>query len=211
MPALDLRLSMASFLAGPRSAFQEDDRKDLAMLAVLSDRALPSEVRVASMAEWLRAYGVHRIPGVTASGLASIVIAYADDRSLGRDVGMTIPELLNEFDQLRSKFKLYLHTVAPAAERRAIESLTSKALWCCYPSSTPILDHYAENAVRMLCRLQGQKLTSNGQRYADFVDAWFNLYALVESSIPSDALSFFPYKVRLFDHMLWWLGQDNYS
>ena len=181
------------------------------MLAVLSDRALPSEVRVASMAEWLRAYGVHRIPGVTASGLAAVVIAYADDSSLGRNAGLTIPELINEFDQLRSNFKLYLHTVAPAAEGRAIESLTSKALWCCYPFSTPILDHYAENAVRMLCRLQGQKLTSRGHRYSDFVDAWLNLYALVESSIPSDASPLFPYKVRVFDHMLWWLGQDNYS
>ena len=38
---------------------------------------------------------------------------------------------------------------------RSLTSLTSKALWCCYPDAIPIFDSYARRALWVLSRLMG--------------------------------------------------------
>ena len=91
--------------------------------------------------------------------------------------------------------------------RRAVTVLTSKALWCCYPNDVPILDSYAEQALWVICRLSGKEPARNQSRRARFVDGWFQVYGDVRLAIEQADLNGYPYRVRVLDKLLWYLGQ----
>jgi hypothetical protein len=47
--------------------------------------------------------------------------------------------------------------------------------------------------------------------YVCFVDAWFRVYDELKSVIDVANLSGYPYKVRVLDRLLWYLGQPNFD
>ena len=92
---------------------------------------------------------------------------------------------------------------------RSLTSLTSKALWCCYPDAIPIFDSYAQRALWVMSRLMGFDPPEDDEPYARFLSTWLKLYrGLV---INDDRLGGYPYKVRVFDRILWIIGQPDYG
>ena len=77
-----------------------------------------------------------------------------------------------------------------------------------------MFDRLVQNALWILCKLSQLRpkasVASNG-RYAVFADIWFHIYDQVEPIIAQEADRIdYPYKLRVFDRMLWLIGQPNY-
>jgi hypothetical protein len=97
------------------------------------------------------------------------------------------------------------------ATARNLTSLTSKALWCCYPEEIPIFDSYAQRALWTLSRLMGIPQPADAGAYSRFVSVWLPLYRCIERTLDDARLSNYPYKVRVFDRILWIIGQPGYG
>ena len=100
-----------------------------------------------------------------------------------------------------------------ASKERSLISLTSKGLWCCYPNSVPIYDRYVQNALWIICKVVKLRPGNSviNDRYAAFADVWLKIYEEVEPIVTEHADKIgYPYKVRIFDRILWLIGQPNY-
>jgi hypothetical protein len=165
--------------------------------------------RKKSLVDWLNRYKA--LMGVSTDSRASIaaqIIAFADERtekSLHREKN----KIVSEFNKLKDR----IETAAPrnkTGKGRAVTSLTSKALWCCYPNDTPIFDRNAVRALGVISRVCHLAPGRDQSEYASFVDLWLRIYNEVESAIVLEDLSDCPYKVRALDRLLWYLGQDGF-
>lgn len=125
------------------------------------------------------------------------------------------------YDELIEKFHR-LHGICGKAasltrtnNERDLISLTSKGLWCCYPNGVPIFDRLVQNVLWILYKLSQfppKVSTANSGRYATFADVWFQIYNQVKPIIAEEAERIgYPYKLRVFDRMLWVIGQRNYT
>jgi hypothetical protein len=105
--------------------------------------------------------------------------------------------------------------VVPISEvtgkKREVTSLTSKALWCCYPHDIPILDDYAERALQVISRILRLAPATEKPRYSAFVDVWFQVYDEIKLVIDKPELNKYKYKVRVLDKLLWYLGQHSFD
>jgi hypothetical protein len=123
----------------------------------------------------------------TRASIAGQIIAFADereDKSLHRDKN----RIVSEFDKLKDR----IDKAAPrnkTGKGRAVTSLTSKALWCCYPNDVPIFDRNAVSALGVISRVCHLAPGRNQSEYAGFVDVWFRVYNEVESVIGPEDMS----------------------
>jgi hypothetical protein len=158
--------------------------------------------RESALKKWLRDYAVFQ--GFTAEMRADVVrrvLQFADDERCHSEALSHIGTLQGTRNQPR---------------RRDVTSLTTKALWCCYPNAVPIYDRLAQNALWVMCKLARIQptLDSKDNRYETFSDVWLQIYAAVEGIITAEIrshISHYPYKVRVFDRILWSIGQPNYT
>ena len=207
MSTLDIRELTKQFQEKSLDNFRDDNKLDLSAIDAINGTQLSSQERTGPVAQWIIRYKVHRIGGCTADNLARIVIDFADNnRSLVSP--LTAVQINERFVGLERALQHGLHLNDPNAKERAIDSLTSKTLWLCYPHVVPILDLNAERALRMLARIHAEYVPKAGTRYETFIDAWTFFYSQIESVIALDQL--YPYKIRVFDRLLWWLGQDSF-
>jgi hypothetical protein len=118
--------------------------------------------------------------------------------------------IVSEFNELQKR----ISGVAPRARKTGkpfrLTSLTSKGLWCCFPGDIPIFDSHAANALKVISRICRMTAAPNQPEYACFVDLWLQVYNEVEPVISPEDLSDCPYKVRVLDRLLWYLGQDSF-
>ena len=186
-----------------------ETRADDAVIKAIDQRDGDLTHRKKSLVDWLNRYKV--LMGVATDTRASIagqIIAFADereDKSLHRDKN----RIVSEFDKLKDR----IDKAAPrnkTGKGRAVTSLTSKALWCCYPNDVPIFDRNAVSALGVISRVCHLAPGRNQSEYASFVDVWFRVYNEVESVIGPEDMSDCPYKVRALDRLLWYLGQDGF-
>lgn len=136
---------------------------------------------------------------------AEQILTFADERS-SDNLPLELNSILTEFRKLEERIR----SVAPrtkAGEVREVTSLTSKALWCCYPLEVPIYDRNAVAALGVICRLFNIVPTHIESKYAEFLDRWLQIYCEVESAIDLADLTECRQKVRVFDRILWHLGQ----
>ena len=97
-------------------------------------------------------------------------------------------------------------------EERSEPSLASKLLWCKYPTLVPIYDSHAVRAILVLSKLmEVPRPVVGDSEYARFVDAWNAIYDQVETLITQANDGRYPHKVRLFDKLLWILGEREYG
>jgi hypothetical protein len=158
---------------------------------------------------WLQHYKVlMSFPQDSRIAVAERIIEFADERretSLHQDRD----RIVSEFNKLEQR----LRDVAPRTRNdgaRSVTSLTSKALWCCYPEDVPIFDRNAVNALRMISRLCRIAPSVRQPEYDCFVDLWLKVYKEVEPLISRADLSDCPYRVRALDRMLWYLGESDF-
>jgi len=186
----------------------ENLKEDEAVIGVLDDRSAIAEVRREEVVKWLNSYKV--LQGLNKKeevGVASAIIEFADarDPAVSPTSDMEITRLFND---LQSRCSSRVHPNKDQ-EPRGVTSLASKALWCCYPDAIPFLDNYAECALVVISRLMGLVWRGHLPRYNRFVAMWLDVYRRVESTIEDRRLDGYPYKVRVFDKILWIIGQPD--
>jgi hypothetical protein len=207
----DLKWIVEKVIQENPQVFSGDFSEDLDMIEAIDNRIADTADRINRMKEWLRSYSVVR-PWKTEIRLkiAGQILSFADIRKhecLGQDQDLIISEFL--------KLKEMILVVVPISEvtgkKREVTSLTSKALWCCYPHDIPILDDYAERALQVISRILRLAPATEKPRYSAFVDVWFQVYDEIKLVIDKPELNKYKYKVRVLDKLLWYLGQHSFD
>jgi hypothetical protein len=186
--------------------FLGDDPAIQAISATKENRV----VREKRLLTWLHGYSVLRSfkPDIN-QRIAEQIITYADNReqiilNLNKDL------IIQEYGKLEG----LIHQVVPlnpkSGKPREITSLTSKALWCCYPGDIPILDGYAERALQVISRICNLAPAPDQPRFAAFIEVWFQVYDEITPVIEQANLGGFTYKIRVLDWLLWDLGQPKF-
>jgi len=180
-------------------------------IQAVHDKGQPD--RENALKRWLESYAA--LQGFTKEDRRRVVdgmLGFADT------VGCHFDEL--PFEELIKKFD-HLHGICGKAvaltkadKERDLVSLTSKGLWCCYPNGVSIFDRFVQNVLWILCKLSQVRpnaSTANSGRYAAFADVWFQIYSQVTPIIVEEADRIgYPYKLRVFDRILWVIGQPDY-
>ena len=171
-------------------------------------------VRVEQVHRWLQSYHVlQSFTAETERMIAEQIIAYADSRERpSPDMNQEL--ILKEFKELASR----IQNVVPknkSGKPRKVTSLVSKAIWCCYPACIPIYDNYAVHALQIICRISNIKISGKHNdtdgEYAHFLEAWFRVYKEIEPVIDPEILKTYPYKIRVLDSLLWYIGQPKFD
>ena len=210
---IDLNHMVERFLdEAIRQCRNDGGKEDNAVIGALHDPNQSTAVRRTEVLKWLRFYSVLQgLNGADRDAVAGVIIDFADARGAIIRNPLSEIEIIEKFndlhDRCRSKVRL-----TKAETARNLTSLTSKALWCCYPHAIPIFDSYARRSLWVVSRLMGLDRpagTDDDIPYARFVSVWLNLYGRV--TIDDDRLGCYPYKVRVFDRILWIIGQPDYG
>lgn len=89
---------------------------------------------------------------------------------------------------------------------------SQEALWLCYPASVPLYDSFTQCALWVLSKLLDiDPLPKAEPEYRQFVHMWKALYQRYESTLNEIPLGNYPYRVRIFDMVLWLVGQPRYG
>lgn len=164
---------------------------------------------------WLQSYGVFQgLEGSERLSVVTKVLEIADENGCNADLRLSHDELFTKFDALH---KECCKLVRPNKDgsQRDLTSLTSKALWCCYPNAVPLYDRFTQHSVWLISRLAKIEPPSPPRdprdRYHPFAAMWFKMYDEVLPIIEEADLQGYPYKVRIFDKILWIAGEPNYN
>jgi hypothetical protein len=208
---LDLQKLAEQFLRANPQWFEKDILGDAPAIQAMSATGGDRAGREKNLLAWLHGYSVLRsfTPGINQK-IVEQIIAYADNReqtTLNQDKDLIIQEY--------GKLERLIHQVVPlnpkSRKPREITSLTSKALWCCYPGDIPILDGYAERALQVISRICNLVPATDQSRFAAFIDVWFQVYIEITPVINQACLSGFTYKIRVLDWLLWYLGKPSFD
>ena len=103
--------------------------------------------------------------------------------------------------------------VSANGESREFTSLASKGLWFCYPESVPIFDRFAQRALWVISTLEKDitPLPESESEYKKFIHFWKALYERYATIINSLDIGSYPYCVRIFDKILWLIGEPRYG
>lgn len=205
----DLRRIVEEFIDENLDSFKKDELYDVPTLAAIQNKLLAISERQSQVVKWLNAYKVVRyFPRDTTASIAREILEFADEHSEWQ-ITSSATEIISKFRTLGGR----VQNVLPknkSGQPRDVTSLTSKALWCCFPEIVPIFDDYAFRALQMLSRLCKAAATQGESDYERFISVWFMLYKQVDDLFDRVDTSIFPYKVRGFDRFLWYLGQKNF-
>jgi hypothetical protein len=184
---------------------EQESRDDLNALEVLGKKAAPN--RMAGIRRWLQSYEVFQgIDGPRRDAIATAVLEWADSRDLQRD--------LTSVDAL-AEAHVELNSVCTRAygEERDFTSLASKALWLCYPDSVPIFDSFAQRALWVISKLEPDidALPGKNPEYRKFVHIWKALYDRYGRTLEDIGIENYPYRVRIFDRILWIIGEPRFG
>lgn len=149
---------------------------------------------------WTREYGIDR--GFNTQQRSDVVraaIDWADCDGLCSDMSHT--------DALVSAHTDLMRVCAKAFGRpRDFTSFASKFLWLCSPEVVPIYDANARLALEQLSDYQQAQ-----QGYRIFVTNWKSLYEQYSKSLDEIDAQGYPYRVRIFDKILWLVGERSYG
>jgi hypothetical protein len=187
-------------------------REDEAVIRILDDRKQNTEIRRNEVLKWLGS-SYSALQGLNKDdrfGVASAILDFADARDSGVSPTSEV-EIVRLFSDLHGSCRSRVHRNKDGT-LRDLTSPTSKALWCCYPDVIPIFDSYAHCALRVVSRFMGLvRPADDVPAYDRFVSVWLDVYRRVETTIDADRLGGYPYKVRVFDRILWIIGQPDFG
>jgi hypothetical protein len=204
-------ISMETIISqlGPQALHElEQVEFDGPALLAVRDSTAPDRNNV--LRQWLLSYNVFQ--GIDNPGRDAIVAAilqWADRRDPERD--LTTVEAITEahVELMGVCIEAYTGT---SGKRRDFTSLASKALWLCYPASVPLYDSFTQCALWVLCKfLDTDPLPRAEPQYRQFVHIWKALYQRYENTLDEIPLGNYPYRVRIFDIILWLVGKPRYD
>lgn len=189
----------------------ECEEQDKIAIEAINNREIAYDDRKNKLSRWLKDYGVFQ--GLNKNDRVNVVknlIKYADNSDLNKDIYEK--EIIDEFLYIKKLLNTSVRLKKDGTHRN-LTSLSSKSLWLCYPSSVPMFDSFAQRALWIISRLDrngaSYPRTNSASTYIDFCSIWFYIYRTVEfDKISIDA---YPYKVRVFDKILWIIGQPDYG
>jgi hypothetical protein len=186
--------------------------RDREAIKAVTDRQLPT--RRDDLRKWLWFYRV--LQGLTTDEglkIAGAVLGWADDdRNRGRN--------LTTAEALAAAHAELMKVVCQAyGNGHAFTSLASKALWLCYPESVPMFDGRTRNALYVISKIENginpiAEKTPESKKtpeYEQFVHVWKQLYSKCKETIENLDIGDYPYRVRVFDRILWLIGGPFYQ
>jgi hypothetical protein len=149
---LDLKEIVEDFIRTKLSDFGTGTDPDVATVRAIADTGMKLEKREEQVLTFLRYYKVIRyFPPENSRKIAKQIIEFSDEtRPKGLDQDKA--SIVSEYKKLEVRIQPFAPH-AKAGGQRKVTSLTSKALWCCYPHDVPIFDNNAERSLQMLSRL----------------------------------------------------------
>ncbi|MGB6941051.1 MAG: hypothetical protein WBE37_01475 [Bryobacteraceae bacterium] len=205
----DLTRFAKEFVAAKLYSDSSETAKDKAVIDAINGRDLDRTARTEEIIKWLSYYKVLMFsPRDRSLAIGKQIIDFADGprkKSLDRDKD----GIVSEFNRLG---ELIGNTAASIKTGKIpkLTSLTSKALWCCYPDDVPIFDNNAASALRVISRLCHLSPAPKQSEYACSVDLWLKVYKDLDPVMSAADLSGCPYRIRLLDRLLWRLGQSSF-
>lgn len=188
-----------------RLQLEESEKDDTAALLALENKT--KQGRSEAIRKWLQGYQVFQgIPGPKRIAIAASVVEWADTRDKQRDL-TTVDALVAAHTELEDV------CIRAYGKKRSFNSLASKALWLCYPSSVPILDDFTQSALSVISKLEADttSLPETDSDYRKFVHLWKTLYDRYAAALNEIDIGTYPYRVRIFDKILWLLGEPRYG
>jgi hypothetical protein len=163
--------------------------------------------RVVAIRRWMDIYKVLQgIDGARRDAIAKATLDWADHRE-GDSKLETVGGIVSAHAEL-------MVACSKADGRgRDFTSLASKALWLRYPDAVPLYDRFAQEALWMLSKLEpGLPPTAkDASKYGAFALIWLTLYDRHASLIAAIDNRGYPYRVRIFDRILWLIGEPAYG
>ena len=208
---LDLETLIEEFIQRRLRSFKEDTAPDGKTVTAVASKDMGRAVRENQVRAWLGYYKVILFfPPDRSQAIAHEIIQFADEpRPASLD--QCHAQIVSEYNRLRDR----IQPVAPLAPRsnrqREVTSLTSKALWLCYPHDVPIFDDYALRALQVISRICRICPTPGQSLYGSFVDVWLQFYDRIKPVIEESDLQGYPYNMRVLDGFLWYLGKPEFD
>lgn len=208
-------ISFAEYMTRSAVAVIEDEQREYilyapAMAAIRNRMGTPGD-RIRTIEEFFVLFKVHR-PHTREkrAELARAVIEWANQQDGALLTFEQLPAALLELEQVCR--------VAYGGPRR-FTSLASKVLWLRFPDSVPIYDRYAVAALQVLSKLENgiavNAYSGAGvdEEYSAFLHYWREIYGRYEHLLTkplSEVAEPRPHKVKIFDRILWNLGNPAY-
>lgn len=205
----DLKQLVRDLIATKWHVGGRDTVEDRLVIEAINKRDLGPADRNQKITHWLQFYKVLMFfPADRSAAIADEIIGFADEQRAA-SLSLDKDRIVHEFDRLNARISV---VAKPNKDGKPpnLKSLTSKALWCCYPHDVPIFDGNAASALGVISRLRHMVPTPKQAEYACFVEVWLQVYSEVESVIRPEDLADCPYKVRVLDRLLWYLGQRSF-
>jgi len=207
---LDLQGITEDFIRTRLRKFATETDPDVATVQAISDRDANHEEREKQVLIFLRYYKVIRyFQPANSREIASRILEFADEpRPNALDQNKAA--IISEHKKLEERIQPFA-PLTKAGEHRKVTSLASKALWCCYPNDVPMFDNNAQRALQIFSRLCRIFPEPGQEEYGCFVDAWLQLYHKIEPVIDQADIKGFPYKIRVLDGILWYMGKPTFD
>lgn len=191
--------------AAVRLQLAEVEELDNPALFALRDQNAVDRLQV--LVRWFNNYQVFQ--GFLAHqrlAVAAAVLQWADARDLQMN-SMPADALIEAHAEL-------VATCCNAyGQQRDIKSLASKALWLCYPHDVPMFDSFVQRALWAIAKFEDGVIQGvpNQSEFGGFVHIWKILYDRYSAALDDIDMSGYPYRVRIFDKILWIIGYPDYE
>lgn len=208
---LDLASLTDNFIRNELEKFDRDNRQDVEIVHAIGDGKMEWADREAQLRNWLAIMGVIRFfPAKTREKIVTQILEYADGSRPSGPLGSKAA-ILSEYEKLRQRIQSAVGLGQGASKPRGVTSLSSKALWCCYPHDVPMFDAHANKALQVISRLCWLAPAPSQIPYARYVDVWLQLYDKLKPFIDQADLKGYPYRIRVLDKLLWHLGSPGFG
>jgi hypothetical protein len=202
---LNLDWSIARFILHPPLWAPGEIEADHEVVQAVTDPSEPE--RVDTLQRWLRrCVALLSLNDAESSRICEVILHFSD--ALPRPERKLVPEeILVHFENLETQLRA---VVPPSEDDFLLTTLTSKALWCCFPEDVPIFDRHVRCALTTLARLMDVDPSHDGTEYDRFVDLWLRIYERVEGRFDDpEAIERYGSDVRFFNRYLRFLSDPD--
>lgn len=190
----------------------DSQNQDEVAIAAIASNHNNYEKRSEDLLRWLNRHSVFQnFYRCQRQEITEKIISFSDINKINKK-SITRDKIIKRYEELYD----FCQCKIPKTEKdklRDVTSLLSKALWCFHPHSIPVFDSFAQRTLWIISRLEEIDRPESGNdklsRYRNFTTVWFTLYDQFEVS--NARLRGYPYKVRVFDKILWIVGQPDYG
>jgi hypothetical protein len=210
---LDVEMMIEEFIRTRLRSFEADTAPDGRTVSAVAnkDKSVERAAREDRVRAWLGYYKVILFfPPHRSRAIAREIIEFADEpRPASLD--QCHAQIVREYNRLRDRIQPLAPPAPRSKKQREVISLTSKALWLCYPHDVPIFDDYALRALQVISRICRICPTPDQGLYGSFVDVWLQFYDRIRPVIEQSDLQGYQYKMRVLDGFLWYLGKPEFD